>query len=116
MLNDGDIGASWSLLNRQPVHVDPERMRAAFRELLISSAETAGPSGRLGIKVLPGTEPGYPVKIEVEIGRRGVDPDPLSMLVTRHIVEAQGGRLEIDGNVTRILLRKSAPEPVSSVA
>ncbi|MCP4007144.1 MAG: hypothetical protein GY725_23425 [bacterium] len=115
-LRDGIVGASWSLLNRQPAHVDPERMRAAFRELLVSGAEIAGKNGRMGIKILQGSEPGFPVRIEIEIGRRGTEPDPLTMLVTRHLIEAQGGRLEVDGNVTRILLRNAAPEVESSVA
>ncbi len=48
LLRDGSVGASWSLLNRQPVHVDPERMRAAFRALLESGAELAGEGGRIG--------------------------------------------------------------------
>jgi hypothetical protein len=39
------------------------------------------------------------------------------LLVTRHLVESQGGRLELDGNVTRILLRSNAADPaVASVA
>ena len=53
---------------------------------------------------------------EIEIGRRGTEPDPLSMLVARHLVESQGGRLEIDGNVTRIQLRNAAPELAAAVA
>ncbi|MGH2898849.1 MAG: hypothetical protein ACRDMZ_09265, partial [Solirubrobacteraceae bacterium] len=71
LLRDGSVGASWSLLNRQPVHVDPERMRAAFRALLESGAELAGAGGRIGIKILRGDSPGFPVQIEIEIGRRG---------------------------------------------
>ncbi len=34
------------------------------------------------------------------------------LLVTRHLIESQGGRLELDGNVTRILLRNAAADPV----
>lgn len=116
-LRDGSVGASWSLLNRQPVHVDADRMRAAFRCLLIAGAELAGEGGRLGIKILQGGASGFPVQIEMEIGRRGTELDPLSLLVTRHLIEGQGGRIEIDGNVTRILLRSAAAEePVASVA
>jgi hypothetical protein len=116
LLRDGRVTASWSVLTRQPAHVDPERMRAVFRELLASGAELAGDRGRMGIKILPGSQPGYPVQIEIEIGRRNSEADALSMLVARHVVEAQGGRLEADGSVTRIRLRHSAPEPATSVA
>lgn len=117
LLRDGSVGASWSLLNRQPVHVDAERMRAAFRGLLESGAELAGDGGRVGIKILKGDVAGFPVQIEIEIGRRGTELDPLALLVTRHLIESQGGRLELDGNVTRILLRSAGPdEAVASVA
>ncbi|HTO07193.1 MAG TPA: hypothetical protein VMR86_09055 [Myxococcota bacterium] len=117
LLRDGSVGASWSLLNRQPVYVDAERLRGAFRALLESGSELAGPGGRVGIKILQGKVPGFPVQIEIEIGRRGVELDPLVLLVTRHLVESQGGRLELDGNVTRVLLRSNAADPaVASVA
>lgn len=117
LLRDGSVGASWSLLNRQPVHVDPERMRAAFRALLESGAELAGEGGRIGIKILRGEATGFPVQIEIEIGRRGTELDPLAMQVTRHLIESQGGRVEIDGNMTRVLLRNAGPdEQIASVA
>ncbi len=115
-LREGKVGASWSILNRQPAHIDPERMRGAFRELLASGAELAGAEGRMGIRILQGSDEGYPVEIEIEIGRRGSEPDSLSLLVARHIVEGQGGRLDIDGGITRIRLRNAAPEPATSVA
>ena len=117
LLRDGSVGASWSLLNRQPVHADPERMRAAFRALLESGAELAGLGGRIGIKILRGEAQGFPVQIEIEIGRRGTEVDALSMLVTRHLIESQGGRIEIDGNMTRVFLRNAGPEEqIASVA
>ena len=116
LLRDGQVSASWSILNRQPAHVDPERMRAAFRELLAGGAEVAGPEGRIAIRILQGSEAGFPITIEIEIGRRGTEADPLSMLVARHLVETQGGRLELDGNVTRIQLRSAAPELAAAVA
>ena len=117
LLRDGSVGASWSLLNRQPVHVDAERMRAAFRALLESGAELAGEGGRIGIKILRGEASGFPVQIEIEIGRRGTELDALSMLVTRHLIESQGGRIEIDGNMTRVYLRNAGPEEkIASVA
>jgi len=117
LLRDGSVGASWSLLNRQPVYVDSERIRGAFRALLESGSELAGPGGRVGIKILQCKVPGFPVQIEIEIGRRGAELDPLVLLVTRHLVESQGGRLELDGNVTRILLRSNAADTaVASVA
>jgi hypothetical protein len=111
LLRDGTVGASWSLLNRQPVYVDSDRIRGAFRGLLESGAELAGPGGRVGIKILHGKVAGFPVQIEIEIGRRGTELDPLVLLVTRHLIESQGGRLEVDGNVTRILLRNAAADP-----
>ncbi|HXX47488.1 MAG TPA: hypothetical protein VEN47_04615 [Myxococcota bacterium] len=117
LLRDGSVGASWSLLNRQPVYVDSDRVRGAFRALLESGAELAGPGGRVGIKILQGKVPGFPVQIEIEIGQRGVELDPLGVIVTRHLIESQGGRVEVDGNVTRILLRSAAADPaVASVA
>ena len=117
LLRDGSVGASWSLLNRQPVYVDSDRVRGAFRGLLESGAELAGPGGRVGIKILQGKVPGFPVQIEIEIGQRGVELDPLGVIVTRHLIETQGGRVEVDGNVTRILLRSAAADPaVASVA
>jgi hypothetical protein len=116
LLRDGKVGASWSVLNRQPAHVDPERMRAVFRELLITGSAQAGERGRLGIRILQGSEPGYPVQIEIEIGRRGTEVEPLALLVARHIVGTQGGRLDVDGAVTRIHLRSAPAEPVASVA
>ena len=117
LLRDGSVGASWSLLNRQPVYVDSERIRGAFSALLESGSELAGPGGRVGIKILQGKVPGFPVQIEIEIGRRGAELDPLVLIVTRHLIESQGGKLELDGNVTRILLRSNAADPaVASVA
>jgi len=116
LLRDGKVGASWSVLNRQPAHVDPERMRAVFRELLTTGSAEAGERGRVGIRILQGSEPGYPVQIEIEIGRRGTEVDPLALVVARHIVENQGGRLDVDGAVTRIHLRSAPAEPVASVA
>ena len=92
-------------------------MRAAFRALLESGAELAGVGGRIGIKILRGDVPGFPVQIEIEIGRRGTELDALLMLVTRHLIESQGGRIEIDGNLTRVSLRNAGPEEqIASVA
>jgi hypothetical protein len=116
LLRDGKVGASWTVLNRQPAHVDPERMRAVFRELLTTGSAEAGERGRVGIRILQGSEPGYPVQIEIEIGRRGTEVEPLALIVARHIVETQGGRLDVDGAVTRIHLRSAPAEPVASVA
>jgi hypothetical protein len=116
LLRDGKVGASWSVLNRQPAHVDPERMRAVFRELLTTGSAEAGERGRVGIRILQGIETGYPVQIEIEIGRRGTEVEPLALIVARHIVETQGGRLDVDGAVTRIHLRSAPAEPIASVA
>jgi hypothetical protein len=117
LLRDGSVGASWSLLNRQPVHVDPERMRAAFRALLESGAELAGDGGRIGIKILRGEAQGFPVQIEIEIGRRGTELDPLSLLVTRHLIERSGRPHRARRQRHAHLLRSAAAEePVASVA
>ena len=71
----------------------------------------------MGIRILQGVEPGYPVQIEIEIGRRGTEVEPLALLVARHIVETQGGRLDVDGNMTRVYLRNAGPEEkIASVA
>src|SRR5262249_30289640 len=94
LLRDASVGASSGLLNRQPVYVDSDRVRGAFRGLLESGAELAGPGGRMGIKILQGKVPGFPVQIEIEIGQRGVELDPLGVIVTRHLIEGQGGRVE----------------------
>ncbi len=109
LLRDGVVTVSWSLLSQQPIEIDPERTRGAFRELLAAGAEAASVGGRIGIKILPGQDAGYPVQIEVEIGRRGTETDPLSFLVARHLLESQGARLEVDGNITRVQLRNAAP-------
>ncbi len=109
LLRDGIVTASWSLLNRQPIELDPERTRGAFRELLAAGAEAASKGGRLGIKILQGQDSCFPVRIEVEIGRRGTETDSLSFLVARHLLESQGAQLEVDGNLTRIQLRNAAP-------
>ena len=67
----GKVAASWGLMTRQPVHVDPERTRGAFRELLQAAADATGEGGRLAIRIHEGKTEGYPVQIEIEIGRRG---------------------------------------------
>jgi hypothetical protein len=113
LLRDGVVGASWSLLNRQPIQVDPERARLAFREIMTASAETCREGGRLAVRVLPGNENGYPTQIEVEIGQPGAEADPLAFLVAKHLLESQGGRVEIDGRLTRVHLRGSSAEAAS---
>ncbi len=110
VLQDGRVGASWSLMSRQPVQVDPERASAAFREILTASASMCGERGRLAIRILPGTESAFPVVIEIEIGRPGAEADPLAFLIARHLLQSQGGRVEVDGRVTRVQLRSAPPE------
>ncbi len=112
-LRDGVVTVKWSLLNRQPVHLDPERARAAFRELLLAGASAAGGGGRLAIKIQPSEQSGFPVEVELEIGRRGAEMDSLALLVARHLLEGQGARLVVDSHVTRIALRDAAPELVA---
>jgi hypothetical protein len=105
LLRLGKVGASWTLLTRQPVQLDPERARAAFRELFTTAVERVGEGGRIGVRICDGDDPGFPVQVEIEIGRRGSEPDPLAFLVARHLLESQGARVEQDGRVTRIHLR-----------
>ena len=105
ILQAGQVGASWSLMNRRPVQLDPDRARAAFREILTASAESCGEGGRLAIRIAAGTEDGYPVQVEIEIGQRGAEADPLSFLVARHLLETQGARVDVEGGITRIRLR-----------
>lgn len=114
LLRLGKVGASWSLRNRQPVHVDPERTAAAFRELLEAAATASGEGGRVAIRILPGTENGFPVRIEIEVSRRAGEADPLAVLVARRLLEPQGARLEADPPVTRILLRAAPADPADA--
>ena len=107
----GKVNASWSVRSRQPVHVDPERARGAFRELLIAAVDAVGEGGRLAVRVRQGERQGYPVCVELEIGRRGVELESLAFLVARRVLEGQGALVELDGTVTRIELRTLGPEP-----
>jgi hypothetical protein len=113
LLRLGKVGASWTLRGRQPVHVDPERATAAFRELLASSAEAEGEGGRLAIRIERSGDARYPVGVEIELGRRNAEPDPLGMLVARRVLEGQGARVLSDGARTRVLLRSLPVEPES---
>jgi hypothetical protein len=106
----GKVPASWTLRNRQPVHLDPDRARAAFRELLTTGADTAGEGGRVAIRIVPGSDPGYPVRVEIEIGRRGSEPDPLALLVAERLLEGQGARVEVDAQRIAISLRSAPAE------
>ncbi len=115
-LAEGRVAASWSLLCREPIYGDPERVRGAFRELLGAGAAVVGTGGRLGIKITDGRARGFPVQVEIEIGRRGTETDSLSLRVARHLIESQGGRVDVDGNVTRVLLRNAAVDEIASVA
>lgn len=120
LLRLGKVPASWTLRNRQPVNVDGERAGAALRELLTTCAAEAGEGGRIAVRILPGREPRYPVSIELEIGRRGAEPDPLALLVARRLLEGQGARVEAEATRVRIDLRgggaeaPAAPQTVSN--
>jgi hypothetical protein len=105
LLRTGSVGVSWSLRTRIPALLDAERARLAFRELLYACAEGAQPGGRVGIRVLGNPDPTHPLRIEIEIGRRFAEVDPLALLVVRHLLEAQGGIVQVDARITRILLR-----------
>ncbi|MFQ5515288.1 MAG: hypothetical protein ACE5FG_12755 [Myxococcota bacterium] len=109
-LRHGSVGISWSLTSRQPVHVDPERARAAFEEILRASGACCGDRSRLAIRVAPGNDEGYPVAIEIESGGPGAEPDALAFLVGQHLLESEGARVRLDGRITRIELRTSPPE------
>ncbi len=111
LLRDGAVAASWSLHSQRPIQVDPERARVAFREIMAASAESAGEGGRLAIRVLKDDANGGLIQIELESGRPGSEADPLAFLVARRLLETQGGRVELDGRVTRIHLRGSSPSP-----
>lgn len=105
----GKVPASWTLRCRQPVHVDPKRASDAFRELLETCADAAGEAGRLAIRILPGERPGYPVRVELEIGRRGAAPETLPLLAARRLLENDGARVEVDGGRIGIDLRSAPP-------
>jgi hypothetical protein len=105
LLRSRSVGIAWSLQTRKPVLVDPDRIRLAFRELLQACAESAHPGGKLAIRVLPGADAEFPVRIEVEVGRRFAEVHPLSLLVARHLLQSQGCAVETDARLTRIALR-----------
>ncbi len=110
----GKVQASWTLLTRQPVHVDPERTRSAFRELLTAAAGLAGEAGRVALRITPSELESHPVRVEIEIGRRGAEMDPLAAVVARHLLEAQGALFEVDGPLVRVRLRSQRAEPLSA--
>lgn len=111
VLRLGKVTASWTLRTRTPVYVDPERTRAAFRELLVAAASAAGESGRLSVRVHAGEDEAFPVRAEVEIMRKRAEPEPLAFLVAKHLLESQGARVSLDGRVARVDLRCIASEP-----
>jgi hypothetical protein len=109
------VGITWSLRTRKPVLLDPDRAKVAFRELLDAFAEAARPGGKLGIRLVPGPDPDYPVCVEVEVGRRFAQVDPLALLVVRHLMESQAARVDADARIARISLpgpeRETPPIP-----
>ena len=82
----------------------------AFREVLSATARACGEGGKLAIRILPGSRSGLPVQIEFESGRPGTEADALAFLVAKHLLEDQGGQGELDGRITRIHLRGTAPK------
>ncbi len=110
VLRLGKIPISWSLLCRQPVEVDAARAEAGFAELLRAAAVGAGAGGRLGVKVVAGKRPRYPVRVEIEVGSRGADAEPLAILVGRHLLEAQGALVEEDGRTLCVSLISTQPD------
>ena len=116
LLRLGKVPASWTLRCRQPVYVDAERAGAAFREILQAAAEAASSEGRLGIRILPGEDSSHPVRIEVEVGLRGSEPDALALSVARRLLEAQGARVDAEGPHVHVQLRAAPPEPVDQTS
>jgi len=112
----GKVGASWTLRTRTPVYLDPERARSAFRELLSAAATAAGEGGRLSVRIHEGEDDAFPVRAEIEIGRRRAEPDALAFLVAKHLLEGQGARVRVDGRVTSVDLRCIAPESNDATA
>jgi hypothetical protein len=115
LLRSRAVGIAWSLQTRKPALVDPDRLRLALRELLLACAESAHPGGKLAIRVLPGAEAEFPVRIEVEVGRRFAEVHPLSLLVARHLLESQGCQVEADARMTRIALRGARSQPFAQI-
>ncbi len=113
LLRTGAVATSWSLRTRQPVLLDADRARLAFRELFEACAREARTGGKVGIRVLPDPDPLHPVRVEVEIGRRFADVNTLTLLVVRHLLETQGARVEVDARVTRICLPGADATPES---
>ena len=107
----GKVALSWSLLTRQPVHVDPDRARSGFRELLKGAANAVGEGGRIAIRVHEGARERFPVRVEIEIGRRGAEPEVLPYRVARHLLEEHGAEVALDGPTVRVDLPSTAPDP-----
>lgn len=105
----GKVVVSWSLLTRQPVQLDLVRARGAFRELLQAAADAAGEGHRVSIRVHEGSRARYPVGVEIEVGRRGVEPDSLACRVARHLLESQGAEFTLDGALARVNLPSLTP-------
>ncbi len=110
LLRLGKVAASWTLRDRQPIHVDAERAGAAFRELLTAAARLEGEGGRLAIRLLPTHDGRHPVAVEIETGRRTGELDPLALRVGRHLLEGQGARVEEADLILRIHLPHLPPE------
>jgi hypothetical protein len=110
LLRSRAVGIAWSLQTRKSAQVDPDRLRLAFRELLEACAEAAHPGGKLAIRLLPGADAEFSVRIEVEVGRRFAEVHPLRLLVVRHLLESQGCPVEMDSRMTRIALRGTQTE------
>jgi hypothetical protein len=113
LLRNGKVAVSWTIRDRQPVHVDAERARAAFVELLRACAEAVGEGGRLAIRILPGGDGRYPIRVEIESGRRDSETDALSVRVARRLLESQGARIACDGPLTAVSLLCLPPEPAA---
>ena len=101
----GKVGVSWGILTRRPVNLDADRTIAALSELLAAAADAAGEGGRIGIRIRDSERKGFPVDIEIEIGRRGAELDTLRVTVARHLLTGQGAEFEIDGPTARIHFR-----------
>lgn len=100
----GKVAAAWTLLTRQPIHVDPSRARPALRELLHAGADAVGEGGRIAVRIRPSKRSSHPVAIEIEVGRSDAEPDALAYSAARAALLGQGARVEADGPVVRLEL------------
>ena len=97
-------------------HAVVDALPRGGRDGWLAVSETAGEGGRVGIRILPGSDPGYPVRVELEIGRRGSEPDALALRVAERLLRGQGARVKVDGQRIGISLRRAPAESAQTVS